>query len=74
MKPRNFPERRRQRQAVALALFGLPGTATPIRNDERPKATAERLTLERAVSRGSRRDVRTKKDRTANAGLLRRAK
>jgi hypothetical protein len=56
MKPRNFPERRRQRQIDALARM-------------KPGHDAEVAALIERIGRGNQRHVRTKKDRTATARI-----
>lgn len=64
-KPANFPERKRQRQVRALAR--LPKMTGGGKSND-----AERNLL-RIVHFGSRRDVHTKKDRTARGRFVRAA-
>jgi hypothetical protein len=56
MKPMNFPERKRQRQLVALGL------RQPVSEKGNSNAV-ELLKLQAAVALGNLRDVRTKKFR-----------
>lgn len=70
MKPSNFPERKRRRQMRALDRLSRQNMeAMSLGNMLRRQIIL--TTLTDRVSAGSRRGVRTKKDRSANARLVR---
>lgn len=70
-KPANFPERKRQRRMRALSRLA-PRTAG---KDGKPSASNDdvRMTLHARIGMSSKRDVMTKKDRSASAKLTRTA-
>lgn len=72
MKPRNFPERKRRRQVVALATItknrkGLSDS------EYGEKFKVELLSLTAAVNRGNQRGKMSKIERTQVANLIRNA-
>ena len=70
MKPSNFPERKRQRQMRALDRLSRQSMeAMSLGNMLRRQIIL--TTLADRVNAGSRRDVRTKKDRSDRAKLVR---
>lgn len=73
MKPKNFPERRRQRLIAAEARLRALIVSGPIMNMEaKDRIEAELRALMRSTAKPQR-DVRTKKDRTDRAKFRRAA-
>lgn len=64
MKPKNFPERKRQRQIKALEMRKQT-------SDKGNSNLPEILALQQAVSKGDRRIIRTKKNRVTSAAFAR---
>jgi hypothetical protein len=73
MKPANFPERKRQRQLRALARLKASTAGKPWKGVEPRSNDAEFVSLHRATSEGSARDIRTKKNRSDRGRFTRAA-
>jgi hypothetical protein len=69
-KPRNFPERKRQRQIRALSRLSNMTAGKPWKGIAPKSNDAEFLALHRATA-DDLRDVRTKKDRSAGGRFAR---
>jgi hypothetical protein len=71
-KPANFPERKRQRQERALSRLALSTAGKPDKGIE-PRSNLEAIKTLKSRVDGSKRDVRTKKDRTVRGRFSRAA-
>lgn len=70
MKPANFPERKRQRQIGALSRMKTQTAGKPEKGIP-PSSNHSAIAALRSATLNSRRDVRTKKDRSKDARFFR---